>query len=73
MERLIKASKAFEMTKNAIEEKSDEAIRNINDGILAATEHGANEVTIFFDNPLPALIEDRVCEALEDAGYHMHN
>lgn len=73
MEALIKASKAFEMTKNAVEKKYDEAIRNINDGILAATEHGANEVTIFFDNPLPVLIEDRVCEALEDAGYHIES
>ena len=73
MEALIKASKAFEMTKNAVEEKYDEAIHNINDGILAATKYGANEVTIFFDNPLPVLIEDRVCEALEDAGYHIES
>lgn len=73
MEALIKASKAFEMTKNAVEEKYDEAIRNINDGIVAATKYGANEVTIFFDNPLPVLIEDRVCEALEDAGYHIES
>ena len=73
MEALIKASKAFEMTKNALEEKYDEAIRDINDGIFMATEHGANEVTIFFDNPLPVLIEDRVYEALEDAGYHIES
>lgn len=73
MEKLIQASKAFKMTKSAAEEKYDEAIRTINDGILAAAKNGANEVTVFFDSPLLAFVEDRIAEALEDAGYHIES
>ena len=73
MEGLIKASKAYEMTKSAVEEKCNEVICYINDGILAATKNGVSETGIFFDGPLPALVEDSICESLEEAGYHIES
>lgn len=70
MEGLIKASKAFEMTKNAMEEKYDEVIRYINDAILEATKIGDYAAHILFD-PLPAPVFDRVYDALIAAGYEI--
>lgn len=68
MEGLIKASRAYEMTVNGIEEKYDEAICIINEAILEATKIGDYAAHILFDS-LPDAVLDRVYDALIAAGY----
>lgn len=70
MEGLIKASRAYEMTVNGIEEKYDEAIHIINDAILEATKIGDYAAHILFDH-LPDTVLDRVYDALIAAGYEV--
>lgn len=70
MEGLIKASRAYEMTVNGIEEKYDEAIHIINDAILEATKIGDYAAHILFDH-LPDAVLDRVYDALIAAGYEI--
>ena len=71
MEGLIKASRAYEMTVNGIQEKCDEVICTINDAVLEATKIGDYATHILF-NPLPAPVLDKVYEALVAAGYDIY-
>jgi len=68
MEKLIKASRAYEATREGIQEKYDKAICAINDAILEATKNGDYITHIVF-NPLPAHVLDRIYDALIAAGY----
>lgn len=70
MEELIKASRAYEMTREGIQEKYDEAICIINDAILEATKIGDYAAHILFD-PIPDAVLDRVYDALIAAGYEV--